>query len=48
MALACRPGGYFQTGATAGTLQMRYAQVVSNATALQIKRGSWLRLTQVA
>lgn len=47
-ALIVRPGGYFATGATTGTLQMRFAQNVSNAASLVIKRGSWLRLYKAA
>jgi len=44
--MACRPAGYIATAGTAGTFQMRYAQNTSNATALVIVAGSWLRLVK--
>lgn len=47
-AISCRPSGFWRTGATAGTLQLRWAQNVSNATAATILRGSWLSLVKVA
>lgn len=47
-ALACLPHGFWRTGATAGTLQMRFAQNTSSAATLAIKRGAWLRLHKVA
>lgn len=45
--LHCRPLGTIITGATPGTLQLRMAQVTSNATASVVQTGSWLRLTRL-
>jgi len=45
--MAVRPAGYIATAGTAGSFQMRYAQNTSNATALAIVSGSWIRLTRV-
>lgn len=45
--LAFRPAGYLFTGANAGTLQFRWAQGTSNATATRIQAGSWLRLSKI-
>jgi hypothetical protein len=42
------PRGYFKTGVTSGTLQLRFAQNVSNASPLTIRRGSWLRIYRLA
>lgn len=46
-ATMCTPLGYWKTAATAGTLQLRWAQFVSNAATTSIKRGSWLRLHRI-
>lgn len=46
--MAVAPRGYLVTAGTAGSFQMRYAQNTSNATALAIVSGSWLRLVKVA
>lgn len=46
--LIVRPSGYFATGGTAGTLQMRFAQDVSNPATLVLRRGSWLRAYKAA
>lgn len=40
--------GWITTGATAGTLQMRWAQNASTGVATTIRTGSFLRLIQVA
>lgn len=45
--LACYPRGYVVTAGTAGNLQFRFAQNVSNATSTVIKAGSWMRLTRI-
>lgn len=45
--MCCRPGGVLVVGATAGTLQYRWAQGVSNATATRILGGSWMRLSKI-
>ena len=45
--MAVAPRGYIATAGTAGTFQLRYAQNTSNATALVIVLGSWLRLVKV-
>jgi hypothetical protein len=42
-ALAARLGMYIATDATAGSLQLRFAQNVSNGTASVVRQGSWLR-----
>lgn len=47
-AVMCTPLGYFKTGGTAGTLQLRWAQFVSSASVTSIKRGSWARLHRFA
>lgn len=36
------------TGGTAGTLQLQWAQNVSNATGTTVKAGSWMRMERVA
>lgn len=36
--------GYLITGGTAGTLQLRWAQNTSNASATVLRAGSWIRL----
>lgn len=40
--------GRIITGSTAGTLQLRWAQNASNATATTMKAGSWIRLVRIA
>ncbi len=47
-AVMCTPLGYWKTAGTAGTLQLRWAQFVSNAAATTIRRGAWMRLHRVA
>lgn len=47
LALAVRPGGVFVVGATAGTLQLRFAQNTANASNTILKAGSWLHLVRV-
>lgn len=39
--------GSIFTGASAGTLQMQWAQNASSGTATVVKKGSWLRVTRV-
>lgn len=46
-ALACLVRAYVVIGGTAGTLQGRFAQNVSNATSSVAKAGSWLRAVKV-
>ncbi|MGW1938943.1 hypothetical protein [Streptomyces goshikiensis] len=43
-----RPAGVLRVAATAGTLQLRWAQTVSSGTPTTLKTGSWLRLTRIA
>lgn len=45
---SARPMGSILVGATAGNLQMTFAQVVSTASNTTVKAGSWLKLTRVA
>lgn len=40
--------GYLATGANAGNLRLRWAQVASNAAASRLAAGSWLRILKVA
>jgi hypothetical protein len=40
-----QPKGYLATAGTAGTLQFRWAQNTSNATATRVTVGSWMKLT---
>lgn len=46
--LVARPMGYVEVGATAGNLQLRFAQNSSNATNTIIRAGSWLRAWKLA
>lgn len=43
-----RPFGYLTVAGTSGNLQLRWAQNVSNATAVTMYTGSWIRLQRVA
>ena len=46
--MCMRPAGQLVTGANAGTLKFRFAQVVAApATTATVEAGSWLRLTKV-
>lgn len=47
-ALGTSIGGYWRTGATAGTLTMRYSQLTTSASPLSVKRGTWMRLQAFA
>lgn len=40
--MACMPAGVLFTAGTAGTFQMRFAQLASNATATVVKSGSYI------
>lgn len=40
--------GSLVTGGSAGSLQLRWAQVTSDAAAVVLKAGSWMRLTRIA
>ena len=44
--LALQARGYIDTAATAGTLQLQFAQNTSNATATILKGGSWVRVVK--
>lgn len=46
--MSMQPKGYISVGATAGNLQLQFAQVASNATATRILAGSWMMLTRLA
>lgn len=46
--MSCAPAGRFVTGSTAGSLQFKWAQNISNATSTIVKAGSWLELVKVA
>ncbi len=46
--LSFAPRGYLNIGATAGTLQFRWAQGTSNGTATRVQGGSWMKLSRVA
>jgi hypothetical protein len=41
-------GGTLITSSTAGTLQLQFAQFVSDASASQVRVGSWLKLQRIA
>jgi hypothetical protein len=41
--MAAMPRAYLLTGSTAGTLQLHFAQNISNATATVVRAGCWLR-----
>ncbi len=43
-----RPAGTLVVAGTAGTLQFRWAQRTSNATATRILGGSWMRLSKIS
>lgn len=45
--MSFRPAGYIFTAGTAGTLQFRWAQQTSNATATRVRSGSWMRLAKI-
>jgi hypothetical protein len=45
--MSLQPKGYVITGANAGTLQMRWAQAISHATATVLKTGSFVRLIRL-
>lgn len=47
-AMQCRPAGYVVTSTTPGTLQIRFAQSVANASNTTIAAGSWIRLVRLA
>lgn len=46
--MSFHPMGYLTTAGTAGTLQFRWAQNTSDATATQVLIGSWMKLTKIA
>lgn len=46
-AMSCLPRGLITTAATAGSLQVRFAQNTANATPTKIEAGSWLRLVRI-
>jgi len=46
--MVARPMGYIEVGATAGNLQLRFAQQSSNATNTVIRAGCWLRAWKLA
>lgn len=46
--IGAQPKGYVATAGTSGNLQFQFAQVVSNATAVRVLLGSWLRMTRIA
>lgn len=46
--MACLPRGILYTAGAAGTLQLRFAQLASNATATVIKAGTWIRAVRLA
>lgn len=46
--MACWPRGYLVTAGAAGTFQLRFAQLASNATGTVIKAGSWVRAVRLA
>lgn len=43
-----RPSGYISTSGTSGTLQFRFAQRTSSASATTLRAGTWMRLTKIA
>lgn len=45
--LTSTPTGYVPIGATAGTVQLRWAQATANASNATLYGGSWIRLTRV-
>lgn len=46
--ITSRPAGWVTTGSTAGNLQLRWAQNVSNGTPVTMRAGSWIKLKRVA
>ncbi len=48
LAMSCLPRGYLVTAGAAGSLQLRFAQLASNATGTVIKAGSWIRAVRLA
>lgn len=46
--IVARPAGWVTTSGTAGDLQLRWAQNVSNGVATTLRAGSWIRLRRVA
>lgn len=46
--MSCAPAGYISVSSTAGTLQLKWAQNTSSATATVVKTGSWLELVRIA
>lgn len=46
--MSCQPKGTILLGGSAGTVQLQWAQVASNATATRIFINSWMKLTRIA
>jgi hypothetical protein len=46
--MAFQPKGSIITSSTAGFVTLQWAQNTSNATALLVLAGSWMKLTRVA
>lgn len=46
--MSFQPKGWLLVAATPGTLQFRWAQQTSNATATIVRAGSWMKLTRIA
>lgn len=46
-AMCARPAGIVINGSTSGNLQLKWAQVASNATATRILIGSWMKITRM-
>ena len=46
--MTCQPKGTLVTAGTSGTLQFRWAQGSSNATATVVQANSWMKLTKIA
>jgi hypothetical protein len=47
-AMMCLPRGYIVTRGVGGALQVRFAQITTNASATIIKEGSWLRAWRIS
>jgi hypothetical protein len=47
-AMTCQPKGTLVTSGTSGTLQFRWAQGSTNATATVLQANSWMKLTKIA
>lgn len=45
--MSLEPKGYLAVAGTGGTLQFRWAQNTSNATATQVLVGSWMKITRI-